>query len=65
MNTPPQLNPSEEPIEHAIAEGILDRAALEALPTMAELAQIPREPSPPGTRLGSEAIRALRDEETR
>ncbi|MFD3507418.1 type II toxin-antitoxin system Phd/YefM family antitoxin [Nocardia sp. NPDC058666] len=58
-------DPAEEAIEQAIANGILDPAILDQLPTGHDTAAIPREPSPPGTRLGSEAIIALRDEHTR
>lgn len=55
-------DPAEEAIERAIAAGILDPAALADLPAADEVSSMPRESSPPGTRLGSEAIMSMRDE---
>ncbi|MBB6034123.1 type II toxin-antitoxin system Phd/YefM family antitoxin [Phytomonospora endophytica] len=59
--TPP--DPAKEALARAIAEGILDPVALETLPSASEDVGIPREPSRPGSLLGSEAIIALREEE--
>lgn len=55
-------DPEEEAVEQAIAAGVLDAAVVDTLPTTAELPRM-REPSPPGTRLGSDAIINLRDDE--
>ncbi|GAA5125673.1 type II toxin-antitoxin system prevent-host-death family antitoxin [Haloechinothrix salitolerans] len=55
-------DPEEEAVEQAIAVGVLDAAVVDALPTTAELPRM-REPSPAGTRLGSEAIISLREDE--
>ena len=56
-------DPAEEALDRAIADGILDASVLESLPATDELPNGPREPSPPGTRLGSDAIIALREDE--
>lgn len=56
-------DPAEEAIDQAIANGVLDASVLDSLPTTDDLPEGPREASPPGTRLGSEAIIALREEE--
>lgn len=56
-------DPAEEAVAAAIAAGILDPATVAELPSTADVADIEREPSPPGTRLGSEAISSARDEE--
>lgn len=57
-------DPAEEALENAIADGILDASVLDSLPTTAELPR-QREASPAGTRLGSEAIIAMREDEDR
>jgi len=57
-------DPDEEAVGQAIADGVLDAAVLDALPTTAELPRT-REPSPPGTRLGSDAIVSMREDEQR
>jgi prevent-host-death family protein len=56
-------DPAEEAVERAVAAGVLDPAVLDDLPSTAEVTEIPREPSPPGTRLGSDAVLSLRDED--
>jgi prevent-host-death family protein len=56
-------DPAEEAVERAIAAGVLDPAVLDDLPSTAEVTEISREPSPPGTRLGSDAVLSLRDED--
>lgn len=55
-------DPVEEAISGAIADGVLDSDALAELPSTAEFLDGPMDPSPPGTRLGSEAISELREE---
>lgn len=57
-------DPAEEAIDQAVADGVLDPAVLDTLPTTAELPG-QREPSSPGTRSGSEAILEMRAEEDR
>lgn len=54
-------DPADEAVQRAIAAGVLDSAVLDSLPSTADL---PRqaESSPPGTRLGSDAIDALRED---
>jgi prevent-host-death family protein len=54
-------DPADEAVERAIADGVLDASALDTLPTTAELPG-EREPSPAGTRLGSDAVLASREE---
>lgn len=54
-------DPAEEALERAIADGVLDASVLDSLPTTAELPG-PREPSPSGTRLGADAIIAMRED---
>ncbi|MBA0126593.1 type II toxin-antitoxin system prevent-host-death family antitoxin [Haloechinothrix sp. YIM 98757] len=56
-------DPAEEAVKDAVADGILDPDALDGLPSAAEAADMPPEPSPSGTRRGSDAVIALRDEE--
>ncbi|WP_155830333.1 type II toxin-antitoxin system Phd/YefM family antitoxin [Glycomyces tenuis] len=58
--TPP--DPANIAIDRAIAAGLLDPAVLDRLPTGPEARNIVREPSPPGTNRGSEAIDRLREE---
>jgi len=53
-------DPAEEALDQAVADGVLDAAVLDAVPSTAELPG-PRESSPPGSRLGSEAIIAMRE----
>jgi prevent-host-death family protein len=55
---------AEEAVAQAIADGVLDPAVLDSLP-LAEDLPGPREASPPGTRLGSEAILAMREDDRR
>lgn len=57
-------DPAEEAVERAIADGVLDASVLDALPTTAELPG-QREASPPSTRLGSDAIAAMREADDR
>ena len=59
--TPP--DPVDEALARAVAEGILDPTAIQTLAPASQDVGIPREPSPPGSRLGSDAITALREEE--
>lgn len=56
-------DPAEEAVEKAIADGVLDAALLATLPSTADVANIEREPSPPKTRRGTDALLELRDEQ--
>jgi prevent-host-death family protein len=55
-------DPARAAIDRAIAAGLLDPAVLDTLPTGAEVREIVREPSPPGTNRGSDAVIRLREE---
>ncbi|HEU5126975.1 MAG TPA: type II toxin-antitoxin system prevent-host-death family antitoxin [Glycomyces sp.] len=55
-------DPANAAIDKAIASGLLDPADLDKLPTGVEVRNIVREPSPPGTNRGSDAIERLREE---
>src|SRR5437879_670380 len=52
-------DPAEEAVDKAIADGVLSAEILDDLPSTAEVAGMRREPSPAGTRLGTDAIVAL------
>ncbi|WP_436885633.1 type II toxin-antitoxin system Phd/YefM family antitoxin [Nocardiopsis dassonvillei] len=58
-------DPAEEALAKAVDNGLIDLRDLESLPMAEEAAGMRREPSPPGTRLASDALLELREEEDR
>jgi prevent-host-death family protein len=56
-------DPAEEAVMSAVDRGLLDPRDLDALPTAGESAGMPRESSPPGTRLATDALAELREED--
>ncbi|WP_157930539.1 type II toxin-antitoxin system Phd/YefM family antitoxin [Glycomyces xiaoerkulensis] len=55
-------DPANAAIDRAIAAGILDPTTLDSLPTGAEVRELVRESSPPGTNRGSDAVLSMREE---
>ncbi|MFV2198280.1 type II toxin-antitoxin system Phd/YefM family antitoxin [Nocardiopsis sp. LOL_012] len=51
----------EEALMSAVDRGLLDPHVLETLPKAGEAVGMPREESPPGTRLATDALTELRD----
>ncbi|MEU0240091.1 type II toxin-antitoxin system prevent-host-death family antitoxin [Nocardiopsis sp. NPDC006198] len=56
-------DPAEEALTRAVDRGVIDLRDLESLPRAAEAADLPREESPPGTRLATDALAELREED--
>lgn len=55
-------DPAAEAVQEAVASGVLDPNVLDGLLAVDDVVDQPGEPSPAGTRLGSEAVMALREE---
>ncbi|WP_435109114.1 type II toxin-antitoxin system Phd/YefM family antitoxin [Nocardiopsis synnemataformans] len=56
-------DPAEEALTRAVDRGLIDPRDLEALPAAGEAVDMPREGSPPHTRLATDALAELRAED--
>jgi prevent-host-death family protein len=56
-------DPAEEALTQAVDRGLIDPRDLEVLPTAGEASRMPREDSPPHTRLATDALAELRAED--